>query len=126
MVVVDLSPGDHLIKWVLDGYSTLQATINVSTSGVITCKSVTGGTCSATVAPTIRISGSTITGYLKAGTTVTGYSGWVSSKGGSSGLLGNLQAVGEIIDGYFGIMNLGFTVTLANVGTTTDYYYGIG
>ncbi len=53
------------------------------------------------------------------------YSNWVMSKGGTTGLTGNLSALGEIIDGYLGMINLGFTVTLGNVGTTINYYLGV-
>jgi hypothetical protein len=53
------------------------------------------------------------------------YANWVTSKGGASGLKNNLLALGEIIDGYLGMVNLGFTVTLGNVGTTINYYLGV-
>lgn len=56
--------------------------------------------------------------------TVTNYTDWVTSKGGASGLYHNLSALGEIIDGYL-FQNFGFTVTLANVGQTVDYYLGV-
>lgn len=131
MVTVDLIPGDHTIKWALNGYSQLIAVINVSSSGSVTCKSVTGGTCGSSVSPGVLVSGSTVTGYLLSSVTptpvpVSSYTAWVSSKGGAAGLKGNLIAIGNIIDGYIGIVNLGFTVTLGNVGTTIDYYLGIG
>jgi len=53
------------------------------------------------------------------------YAAWIASLGGISAIKGNLAAVGNIIDGYLGMVNLGFTVTLANVGTTIDYYLGV-
>ncbi len=53
------------------------------------------------------------------------YAAWITSLGGISAIKGNLSAVGSIIDGYLGMVNLGFTVTLANVGTTIDYYLGV-
>jgi len=53
------------------------------------------------------------------------YTNWVTSKGGTTGLTGNLSALGEIIDGYLVMVNLGFTVTLANVGQTINYYLGV-
>lgn len=135
MVLVDLTAGDHTIKWTLSGYSQLTAVINVSSTGAVTCKSVTGGSCGSSYPPGVVISGSTVTGYLASGATPTptptptpspGYSNWVASMGGIAGIKGNLIAVGNIIDGYIGIVNLGFTVTLGNVGTTLDYYLGIG
>ncbi len=54
------------------------------------------------------------------------YAAWIASLGGISAIKGNLVAVGKIIDGYLGMVNLGFTVTLGNVGTTIDYYLGVG
>jgi hypothetical protein len=53
------------------------------------------------------------------------YAAWIASMGGSGAIKGNLAAVGNIIDGYLGMVNLGFTVTLGNVGTTIDYYLGV-
>ncbi len=131
MVVVDLTPGDHTIKWTLSGYSQLVAVINISSTGLVACKSVTGGSCSLSTPPGLIVSGSTVTGFLKSAGTPTpvpviNYSAWVTSMGGASGIKSNLIAVGRIIDGYIGIASLGFTVTLGNVGTTIDYYLGIG
>jgi len=96
---------------------------------------VTGGICGSVSPPGVSISGSVVTGYLVPVTTITptptpvpvaSYTAWVTSHGGASGLKSNLVSVGNIIDGYIGIVNLGFTVTLGNVGTTIDYYLGIG
>lgn len=64
MVVVDLTPGDHTIKWTLNGYETLSAKINVSDTGVVTCISVTGGSCGSSSPSGVTISNSTINGYL--------------------------------------------------------------
>lgn len=133
MVTVDLVAGDHTIKWTLSGYSQLAVVINVSTTGAVMCKSVTGDPCGSSSPPGVVVSGSTVTGYLLSGATPTptptptpGYSNWLTSMGGVAGIKGNLIAVGNIIDGYIGIANLGFTVTLGNIGTTLDYYLGIG
>jgi hypothetical protein len=129
MVIVDLTAGEHTVKWTLSGYSQLIAVINVSSAGAVTCKSVTGGSCGSSTPPGVVVSGSTVTGYLLSGATPTptpGYNSWVASMGGATGIKGNLIAVGNIIDGYIGIASLGFTVTLGNVGTTIDYYLGIG
>lgn len=54
----------------------------------------------------------------------TSYTEWIASMGGIGAIEGNLIAVGIIIDGYL-YQNLGFTVTLGNVGTTIDYYLGL-
>lgn len=65
MVVVNLTPGDHTVKWTLVGYNTLTSVITVSSTGAVSCKSVTGGSCSSSTSPGVTISGSTVTGYLK-------------------------------------------------------------
>ncbi len=65
MVVVDMIPGEHTIKFSLNGYDTLEATINVDTAGVVTCVSVTGGLCGGSALPRVSISSNTVTGYLK-------------------------------------------------------------
>ena len=71
----------------------------------------------------------TVTGGQTATVSVTlapaSYAAWIASLGGISAIQGNLIAVGNIIDGYLGMVNLGFTVTLGNVGTTIDYYFGV-
>jgi len=139
MVTIDLPTGDHTVKMTLSGYNTLNAVINVSAAGTVTCKSVADGACDGTGLPRVSVSGSTVTGYLSSAATptptptpaptpvpVTSYTAWVASKGGTAGIKGNLAAVGNIIDGYIGIASPGFTVTLGNVGTTIDYYLGIG
>jgi len=64
MVVVDLSPGSHTIRWDLPGYSQLVAVINVGTTGIVTCTSVTGGSCASSSPPGVTISGNTVYGYL--------------------------------------------------------------
>ncbi len=117
----------------LSGYSQLTTVINVSSTGVVTCKSVTGGSCGSSIPPGVIVSGGAVTGYLLSGVTPTPtpippttYTAWVTSMGGTAGIKGNLVAMGNIIDGYIGIASLGFTVTLGNVGTTIDYYLGIG
>jgi hypothetical protein len=163
MVFVDLSPGDHTVKWTLNGYIQLIAVINVSTGGIVSCKSVTGGACGSSTPPGVTIAGNTITGYLKSTSTSTptptptltptptktptptttptptktptptgtptpasNYNTWINNMGGPTAIKSNLIAVGNIIDGYVGIISLGFTVSLGNVGTTIDYYLGIG
>lgn len=52
------------------------------------------------------------------------FNGWLASKGGNTGLLNNLSALLEIIDGYLGFTNLGFTVSLANLLYVVDGYLG--
>lgn len=120
MVTVDLTSGDHIIEWSLAGYDPITATINVSSEGVLSCISVVAGTC----ADMIDIAGSIITGLLKS-TAVTSLDDWILSKGGYAAMKGNLSAMGEFIDGYYGITDIGFTPTLLDMGTFVDYYYGV-
>lgn len=120
MVLVNLSPGDHTIIWSLDGYETITAVINVSTEGVLSCVSTVAGTC----ADLVSIVGSTITGLLQS-TTPASFNDWIISKGGYSEITGNLSLMGEFIDGYFGLTNLGFTPTLLDMGTFVDHYFGV-
>jgi len=122
-----LTEGKHTIQISLPGYNTLNATINVSSMGV-TCVSVTGGACGGSSPPSVSTSVWTVTTYLEIAVVSNTFTSWVSSKGGASGLRRNLAAIGEIIDGYLSdpgdIGYPGFAVTLANVGSTIDYYLG--
>jgi len=68
-----------------------------------------------------------LTAHLKeVGAVPTSFTAWIESKGGTAGLRNNGTAIGEIIDGYYGLAPVGFTVTGANVGAAIDAYYGIG
>ena len=127
MVMVSLTPGRHTIKMSLSGYETLNAEINVSTIGTISCVSVGSGMCGSATPPGVTVAGSTVIGYLKESpvTPISSFDDWVLSKGGADGITGNLLAVGEIIDGYLGIKDFGFTVSLGNVGSVIDYYLGL-
>lgn len=120
MVSVNLAPGNHTIEWSLDGYETITAVINVSTGGVLTCISTVTGTC----AELISILGSTITGLLKS-VTPDNFNDWILLKGGYGNIEGNLSLMGEFVDGYFGIVDLGFVPTLLDMGTFVDYYFGV-
>lgn len=121
-IIVSLSEGNHTIQVRSAGYETLDATINVTSTGVI-CVS---GPCGTSGLPRVETSGYVVTAYLKGST--GGYAAWVASKGGSGNIRGSLPAVGEIIDGYLSSVGdigyLGFDVSLANIGTTIDYYLG--
>lgn len=120
MVLVNLTPGDHTIEWSLNGYETITAVINVSTGGVLTCISTVTGTC----AELVSLVGSTITGLLQS-TVPASFNDWIISKGGYSAITGNLSLMGEFIDGYFGLINLGFMPTLLDMGTFVDHYFGV-
>jgi hypothetical protein len=97
--ITGVSTGSHSYILRLSGYSDATGTVTVTSGQTVTV--------SATLSP-------------------ASYAAWIASMGGISAIKSNLAAVGNIIDGYLGMVNLGFTVTLANVGTTIDYYLGVG
>ncbi len=94
--------------------------LNIAHSYILTLSGYNNYTGSITL--TTASPNQTVTATL---TPTPSYTNWVTSKGGASGLYHNLSALGEIIDGYLGMINLGFTVTLGNVGTTINYYLGV-
>lgn len=117
MVTYTLTPGDHTIEWSLDGYQPLTATINVSSTGVLSCISVIGNTC----ADLISIVGSTITGMLKEIVVpVVGVCSWILEKGGWEQVA--TFDIMELVQGYLLLKDLGFTVTTAHIMGTIAYY----
>jgi len=104
------------------GYNALTVNLSV-TDTELTCT----GCATTPPAPYVSISGYTLTAHLKeVGPVPTSFTAWIESKGGTAGLRNNGTAIGEIIDGYYGLAPVGFTVTGANVGAAIDAYYGIG
>ncbi len=99
ITITGVPAGSHTYRLSLIGYSDTAGTVTVIAGQTVTV--------SVTLAP-------------------ASYDAWIASMGGISAIKGNLSAVGNIIDGYLGMINLGFTVTLGNVGTTIDYYLGVG
>lgn len=67
MTIINLPEGTHTIKWTLSGYNDLTAQIRVSSTGAVTCISVSSGSCGGSSIPRVSISGSTVTGYMKSG-----------------------------------------------------------
>ena len=61
MATVNLTEGDHTIEWSLDGYETISADINISSTGILSCISTVTGTCQ----EMISIADSSITAILK-------------------------------------------------------------
>ena len=49
---------------------------------------------------------------------------WVDSKGGKDAIKG--KDIGELVDAFTGIGDVGFSVTGGNINKATDYYTGIG
>ncbi len=68
MTIINLPEGTHTIKWTLSGYNDLTAQIRISSTGQVTCISVSSGSCGGYSVPRVSISGSTVTGYMKSGT----------------------------------------------------------
>lgn len=143
MVIAQLAEGDHTIEWSLNGYDTLTAMINVSATGTVTCRSVTGSSCGATAAPKVTISGLTVTGYLRAAATPSPtpaptptptprpatptpqpgeLCGWMASKGGPSGI--TIPNIFELEDATMGFGNLGFVPTNQQIMGIYDYSMG--
>lgn len=127
MVTLQLTEGEHIVKWTLAGYDILEARISVSSTGFVTCLSVTGSSCSATAAPKITISnsataGATITGYLAQGTTAANICAWISVKGGPNDL--STQEIMELVDAKLGFRNIGFTPTTPQIMGVVDYRMG--
>ena len=120
MVSIELEPGSHTIKISLAGYSGLNATINVSNTGVVTCVSVTGGSCGSVTPPSIVVSGIVVLGYLKE--LVADTCAWVIDLDGWESIAAfDIMA---LIKGYSGVEDLGFVVTSANIMGAIAYYSG--
>ncbi len=71
MVIINLSPGTHTIKWTLYNYYDLTATIKISSSGQVSCINVTNGSCGGSGTPRVIVYGTNVTGHLKAITSPT-------------------------------------------------------
>ena len=141
MVTVNLTPGNHTITWTLTGYDTLESVINVTTTGAVSCISVTGGACNTSTPPgviTLSTVPGQVTGYLIAsaggtpsptppGTPAPSpeFLAWVAAKGGAAGILHNSPALLEMIGGFIGTQNIGFTPVSANLLTTIRYFLGV-
>ncbi|MCW3140599.1 MAG: hypothetical protein N2V72_00240 [Methanophagales archaeon] len=120
---IELTLGEHTVKWSKTGYEDLIAKINVTDTGV-SCVSVDvpGGACGSSTPPGVVISDFTVTGYLKE--IIKNFDSWVTSKGGKDSI--KYADVLEIGDAYLGIVDIGFTPTYDNVLTAGDYYLGLG
>lgn len=117
---MSLSEGQHTIQISLSGYDTLQATINVSSTGV-TCVSVTGGACGGTGLPRVATSGWTVTTYLKTGAVAIGRCGWIATQDTSK-----VVFISEMVLAYNNLANIGFTPTAAEIGNAVLMYSNLG
>ena len=120
MVNVELEPGQHTIKISLANHSILEAVINISDTGTVTCVSVSGGLCGSATPPSIVISGIVVLGYLKE--LLTDTCAWVTDKGGWESVV--TYDIMDLIKGYSGAIELGFTVTSAHIMGAIAYYSG--
>lgn len=128
-VGVELEGGHHDIKITSPGYETFYGEINVTASGVVCVDHPGWANCVGDPPPWIDIRNLwEVWNFMKPGTAGPSYDDWVDGHGGAAGLLKNLSAIGEIIDGYLASAGepgyLGFDVTFGDIGATIDYYLG--
>lgn len=133
MAVLQLTEGTHTIRWTLGGYEVLEAQVSVSPTGAVTCLSVVGGSCNSITPPGVVVSGSTVTGYLKATATPTptptpaptpkpaaDICGWIIALGGWKNIMAfdimTLKAA------YSDAADVGFKVTAAHIMASKAYY----
>jgi len=117
-----LTTGVHTLKWTLSGYQPLEATISISSTGVITCLSITGGNCGSNTPPNLTISGNTITGNLLQSSSTATICTYIESSGGPAGL--SIPEINTLVDAYIGFVNLGFTPTIPHILGAVDYMNG--
>lgn len=117
---VALTEGQHTIQISLNGYDTLNATINVSSTGV-TCVSVTDGACGGSSLPRVSTSVWTVTTYLKEGAAPTDRCGWIATKDTSK-----VVFISEMVLAYNNLANIGFTPTAAEIGNAVLMYSNLG
>lgn len=124
-----LSETEHTIKVQLDGYDVFEAIVKVNSTNV-ECLTVTSGRCGGSDMPRLDVTGTWSISTIMKETPVdeSSFDLWVSDVGGEAGIQANLSVIGAIIDGYLSSYDesgyLGFSPTLADVGTTIDYYLG--
>ena len=120
MKSVNLAPGQHSISMSLANHNLLTAIISVSSTGAVSCVSVSGGSCGDTTPPGIVVSGITIIGYLKE--SLEDVCAWVAEKGGAIGIA--TFDIMSLIKGYSGETDLGFSVMSADIMGAIAYYSG--
>lgn len=118
-----LTEGQHTIQVSLDGYDTLQATINVTAAAVL-CSTVVDGACGGSSLPRLETSGWTVTAYLKAETVGTNVCTWVNGIGGWR----NLQWSTHVLEAYYVYIgaadhSIGFSPVIWNDVLGLYYYY---
>jgi len=144
---IEISPGEHEIIFQpvdTDNYYALRVKVNVTESS-ITCTLAEYGTydpatkkwtkvgdssCNAcaTEENGVCISDFNIHGYLKPievppPPPTPDFDTWLQNKGGCTAI--SFADILEIIDGYKGVTDIGFTVSFTNILTTIDCYKGV-
>ena len=109
---IDLAEGSHQMQVTLLGYNPLNATLNVSSTGV-SCSSVTGGTCST--------SGWTVTTGLTPTTTTGGRCAWISTQDTSK-----VVFISEMVLAYLDLKDIGFVPSAAEIGDAVLMYLNLG
>jgi len=122
MVDINLDPGNHNIQMSLFGYEIFAVTINVSTTGIITCIPSDGASCNTTTPPGLTIAGSTITGYLKSSSIASELCSWITTKGGPGGI--GAFDIMLLVQDYLGTQEIGFNVSSGEIMGAVAYYLG--
>jgi len=142
----EVTLGQHEIIFVADGYYALKVIVNVKADGIecisaeygefneVTKTFTKKGSASCNACTTrengVCITDFTIHGYLKKKeevvtpppTEITSFEDWVRSKGGCVAI--KYTDILELVRGYMGTIDLGFTVTFTNVITAVRCYMG--
>lgn len=116
MATVTLTSGNHIIEWSLEGYETILATVDVSSTGIMKCISVTAGTC----ADLVSIIGNEVKGLLNQIAVTAPVCTWISGVSGWQALA--TFDIMDLVKGYLGVTDLGFTVTTAHIMGAIAYY----
>lgn len=120
MTLLQLTEGTNTIRWSLNGYDTLEAQISISPTGTVTCLNVLNGICGTNTPPGVKVSGSTVTGYLKAAPPEANICNWITALGGWRAIAAfDIMA---LVSAYSGQTNLGFTVSAAHIMGAVSYY----
>ena len=124
MATKSLTEGNHTIQVSLAGYDTLNATINVTATGV-QCVSVVNGACGGSGLPRVVCSTPsgvrTVTVYLKEATGTSAKCTWINAQDHDK-----TWWISELIKAYFGRTDLGFTVQghSAYISSAIKVYFG--
>jgi len=117
---VSLSEGQHTIQVSLSGYDTLNATINVTASGV-SCITVVGGNCGGSGLPRVSTSGWTASAYLKSSSVAAGRCAWISTQNTSM-----VAFISNMVLAYNNLQDIGFVPSASEIGDGVLMYSNLG